>query len=162
MLKRRLLISLGVTGLALPALAHHGFTGEYDWRKPVYLQGTIVFVSYGYPHAQIRLQLAAWQPPPAGLLAEVEASEGRATSSLLAAPRGSKPGQTLTAVFDPNMTRQLADAGAQAPRVGQMLQAVAYERISRDANSGELRALHVRLSDGKFLSGQRRSYHVEK
>jgi hypothetical protein len=164
-MNKRLLLAFGIaTPLAAPinSLAHHGFTGEYDYRRPVFMEGRITKVDYGYPHARISFVLADWKPPASSLLTEVDKAEGRDTSKLVAAPRALKTGQAASVIFDPLMTRQLADAGKAAPQVGQTLITVAYERISRDRDSGELRGLHLRLPDGAWLLGQRRSYHVEK
>ena len=46
---------------AMPALAHHGWSG-YDNSKPVTLAGTVTEVSYTYPHATIKLDVSgkAW------------------------------------------------------------------------------------------------------
>ena len=43
--------------LVTPALAHHGWSG-YDNSKPVKLSGTVTEISYAYPHATIRLDVA--------------------------------------------------------------------------------------------------------
>ncbi len=40
-----------------PALAHHGWS-SYDNSKPLKLSGTIAEVSYAYPHATIKLEVA--------------------------------------------------------------------------------------------------------
>ena len=50
------LLTLGLLGAA-PALAHHGWS-EYDSNRPVILSGTITEVSYTYPHATIKLDVA--------------------------------------------------------------------------------------------------------
>jgi hypothetical protein len=42
---------------AAPALAHHGWS-EYDSSKPVTLTGVVSEVSYTYPHATIKLDVA--------------------------------------------------------------------------------------------------------
>jgi len=39
-----------------PAVAHHGFGGEYERGAPVYLEGTVVHSYFGYPHAEIVLE----------------------------------------------------------------------------------------------------------
>jgi hypothetical protein len=46
---------------AAPAAAHHGWSG-YDSSKPLKLEGTVVEVSYTYPHANIKLNVSgkAW------------------------------------------------------------------------------------------------------
>jgi hypothetical protein len=40
---------------ALPAFAHHPFTPEFDWKKPVTLTGTITKVAWANPHAEISI-----------------------------------------------------------------------------------------------------------
>jgi hypothetical protein len=48
---------VGATLAVTPALAHHGWSG-YDSGKPVTLAGTVTEVSYTYPHATIKLDVA--------------------------------------------------------------------------------------------------------
>jgi hypothetical protein len=145
------------------AWAHHGFGGEYNYAKPLYLQGKITQALPGYPHARYTLQIIAPAlPQDRSALVVVDQHEGRSTSQKISLPRNLRAGQTLTVLFDPLMSRQLADAGSNAPHVGQVLTAIAYERISQDRDAGELRVLHVQLADGRFLSGTKRSYHVER
>jgi hypothetical protein len=43
--------------LATPALAHHSWS-SYDKSKPLKLSGTITEISYAYPHATIKLDVA--------------------------------------------------------------------------------------------------------
>ena len=42
-----------VVAAAVPASAHHPFAGEYDWKKPVTLTGTITKVEWNNPHVQL-------------------------------------------------------------------------------------------------------------
>ncbi len=42
---------------AVPAVAHHGFTGQYDASKPTYIQGTVQAVTVAYPHAEMTIQV---------------------------------------------------------------------------------------------------------
>ena len=47
---------LGLTAalfLAVPLLAHHPFSAEYDWKKPVTVSGTVTKVDWANPHARI-------------------------------------------------------------------------------------------------------------
>lgn len=63
----RILLIAAALALALPALAHHGFTGRYDTTTPLYLQGEVTSAVWGYPHAVLEMTLAADATVPAGL-----------------------------------------------------------------------------------------------
>ena len=49
----RLLALTVVLFLAVPVLAHHPFSAEYDWKKPVTVAGTVTKVDWANPHARI-------------------------------------------------------------------------------------------------------------
>jgi uncharacterized protein DUF6152 len=50
----KLLSLAGIVLLAtLPLLAHHPFSAEYDWKKPVTVSGTITKVDWSNPHSHI-------------------------------------------------------------------------------------------------------------
>jgi uncharacterized protein DUF6152 len=38
---------------ALPVLAHHPFSAEYDWKKPVTVSGTVTKLDWANPHAHV-------------------------------------------------------------------------------------------------------------
>jgi hypothetical protein len=40
-----------------PTLAHHSFAGEFDWKKPVQLDGTVTRVEWINPHAWIHIDV---------------------------------------------------------------------------------------------------------
>jgi hypothetical protein len=48
-----LLVVCGLAVLALPVLAHHSFTAEFDIYKPVIVEGTITKLDWINPHIQI-------------------------------------------------------------------------------------------------------------
>jgi len=43
--------------LAAPLLAHHPFSAEFDWKKPVTLTGTVTKVEWTNPHALISIDV---------------------------------------------------------------------------------------------------------
>ncbi|WP_337271112.1 DUF6152 family protein [Oryzifoliimicrobium ureilyticus] len=46
------------------AFAHHGFTGEYDVTRPVWLQGVVKTATFQYPHAIVELDVQAGEGRP--------------------------------------------------------------------------------------------------
>jgi len=56
MTNKRLGIALTLF-LAVPALAHHPFSVEYDWKKPVSLTGTVTKLEWENPHARLYIEV---------------------------------------------------------------------------------------------------------
>ena len=66
-MQRRHIVFLGASALVAPrAFAHHGWS-SFDQDRPIYLEGKAVKVSWGNPHAEVDLQIAADLKLPADL-----------------------------------------------------------------------------------------------
>ncbi|HZI81746.1 MAG TPA: DUF6152 family protein [Vicinamibacterales bacterium] len=49
-------IALLVAASVAPALAHHPFAAEYDWKKPVTITGSVTKFDWGNPHAMLTVK----------------------------------------------------------------------------------------------------------
>jgi hypothetical protein len=55
-MKSKVFVSLVTVFLAaLPLLAHHPFSAEYDWKQPVTVMGTVSKLDWANPHAHLYL-----------------------------------------------------------------------------------------------------------
>ena len=52
-----LVVGVLMTAFALPSLAHHSFSAEFDESKPVKLQGTVTKMEWVNPHAWIHIDV---------------------------------------------------------------------------------------------------------
>ena len=69
-MKRRDLLKtsafLSVSGLCLPAMAHHGWS-SFDQERPIYLEGRVLKSAWKNPHAELQIELPAGLKVPADL-----------------------------------------------------------------------------------------------
>ncbi len=63
---RRLVFGLPLAVLAMPAAAHHGFSGRYDASRPIYLAGTVVRAAFQPPHPVLTLSVTVVAALPTG------------------------------------------------------------------------------------------------
>ena len=79
-MKQRLAVGVAAAALllgALPILAHHSFTAEYDNSKPITIKGKLIKMDWVNPHSWVHVAVvtgegkteawAAETPPPNGL-----------------------------------------------------------------------------------------------
>ena len=53
----RMMMAVGLVGVAVPGMAHHGFDTEYDASKKVKLEGVIKQVSWTNPHMRVYIDV---------------------------------------------------------------------------------------------------------
>lgn len=133
-----------LAGAALPAEAHHGFSGRYDRSKPLYIEGQITQATYTQPHGLITIEPSAPTAPPADLL-QLNASDyarlGGRDVVTRAQPIQATGGGVLVLLLTPPMTTEVAFRPAQPAR-GQSVGAIVY----RECSTGELRVQLLRVS----------------
>jgi len=147
---RRLLAALLAAGsLPATARAHHGFAGKYDFSRPMYLAGRLVDSYVGYPHARLTIDVPRdlQLPRDREWMRALEDAEARPTLTLL---RTSERRGVVDISLDWRLTRRLLDEpGLFEP--GQPVEAVVYQRTTRDEYRHELHAVLVTLPDGRLL-----------
>jgi hypothetical protein len=126
------------------AQAHHGFTGQYDASRPLYVQGTVTASTYGYPHGLITIDPVDASPPPDDLTNLSAADNQRLGGRQVvtdATPLQPQGGGTLTLLLPPQMTTTVAGR-ADRPTEGADVGALVF----RECRTGELRVQLLRIS----------------
>lgn len=153
---RAIAITFGLAAMLAASLAyaHHGFSGRYDLRRPVWVEGIVVGTYFGNPHSELTVEisgdLALPQPLP---------SLGPAASFLdgaaLVVPEDIR-GRTVELELPP--TRQYSGFGDRI-KEGDRIAAVA---IRNCAPPHQLNVQWLRLADGSVESrNAAMSYMVE-
>jgi hypothetical protein len=154
--------TVAVTALALvavtvapqPAAAHHGHSGRYDASQPLWVAGTVVDGTYGYPHGLIVVEPERPSAPPDDLLRltvdEYTRLGGRDVVRE-AVPVRAAGGGTLILLLPPPMTTTVANL-EDRPEPGDRVGAIAY----RECTTGEIRVQLLRLSAGSRVVRLRR------
>ena len=154
-LSRRKLLAAGGAWFAAgavpwrPAVAHHGFIGQYDFTRPIYLAGRVTHAYIGYPHVRLTLQVPdnLQLPRDREWMRALEDAEARQTLSILVP---SERRGVVDILLGGSMTRRLMDDRGLVA-VGDPLEAVVYRRTTRDEYRNELQAVLLGLRDGRLL-----------
>jgi hypothetical protein len=130
--------------VAPSAVAHHGDTGEYDITRPLFVRGEVLEAEYGFPHATMRVRVAADQQVPGDL------SRYRALEDLDEAPSlddlaTPDPGE-VDLLLHPTITSDTLDPDSGRPEVGDTLEGIFLRRCPQgNQYDGEIRAVALSL-----------------
>lgn len=131
------------------ALAHHGFVGQYDFSRPLYLAGRVTHAYIGYPHARLTLKVPDNQQLPRDRewMRALEDAEARQTTSMLVL---SERRGVVDISLGGRLTHRLMDE-PELLKVGDRLEAVVYRRTTQDEYRYELHAVLISVPDGRLL-----------
>ncbi|MEV5827641.1 hypothetical protein AB0L25_18930 [Spirillospora sp. NPDC052242] len=127
-------------------LAHHGGGGSYDASRPLYLRGRVIQARYGFPHAQLRIEVPANLTVPSRLPG-ADRLRGHDAWGGPPAPEGA--GQVRDLLLPPDITGTLNDMSGR-PNVGDEVAAIVYRRCDAEGDeySGELRVQMIYTGTG--------------
>jgi hypothetical protein len=131
---------------AAPAIAHHGFTGQYDISRPIALSGVATAVNTAPPHPTVTIKVEG----PASAPALPKGLEARGAAVV----RAEDVGQIRAIEFPP--IGQFFDA-ARAVKVGDRVEVIAF-RNCRPPHQLRSQALKIAdtawtVREGRTLSG---------
>lgn len=127
--------SVILAGISAAAFAHHGFTGEYDTTRPLWLQGTVKTAVFQYPHAIVELavesnELRREKPGSADFLTTIPLIDTTYT------------GKTVKLEFPPIQRFNSLDGKVKA---GEKVSLIVYRNCE---SPHQLRVQWIRLGDG--------------
>jgi hypothetical protein len=125
-------------GLAVPALAHHGFTGRYDTNNPIWIEGVVERLATAPPHPTMRVRIDSPAPSPGVIVAPSEL-----TGPIRALSDGA--GRAVEVEFPPVAAFY---AMGEKVRVGDRVAIIAL-RNCRPPH--QLRSQWLRLSSGELI-----------
>lgn len=131
------LATIGIfASLSMTATAHHGFTGEYDNTKPIWLQGTVQTVTFQHPHAVLKIAVQKDNPKP---------KKHASATFLTASPihQASYANKTVSLEFPP--ISRFNSLNGQIKK-GDKIALIAYRNCE---SPHQLRVQWIRLNNGK-------------
>jgi hypothetical protein len=129
--------------------AHHGHTGRYDRSRPVYINGTLAEVDWGYPHAQLTIDIPSGVRLPNDLsrFSELDRLDDRDTVSRLTPAQAGR----IEVILPPNIMGDIIPS-PDRPERGDRLEAVAYQRCPQGSRyDGEWRVQALTTTTGEVL-----------
>ncbi|GAA2097481.1 hypothetical protein [Actinomadura alba] len=118
-------------------VGHHGGSGSYEARRPLYLRGRLIQARYGFPHARLRIEVPADLEVP-DPLPDVQRLRGHRDWDGPPVVEGA--GKVRELLLPPDLTGEVG-AMNDLPQVGDDVSAIAYRRCAADGDeyAGELR-----------------------
>jgi hypothetical protein len=124
---------------AVPSEAHHGFTGEYDASRPIYIEGTVRQVTVAQPHVEMTIEVAE-APTVRGELPDIAALGIEGVMDLISP---AEPG-----------TYDLQIAGLQEELEGNIAagDTIALVALRNCLPPNQYRSRWIRIASGKVVS----------
>jgi hypothetical protein len=131
----------GIGAIAVPALAHHGFSGAYNAAQPIYIEGVVEKVEISAPHVEMTLSAPAGITVPAALERIEDINIKNALSKTVAAQPGSYEIQMAGTAFVRALNNRV--------KVGDRIALVALRNCQPPH---EHRSRWIRLASGEIVT----------
>jgi Family of unknown function (DUF6152) len=137
------LVTLICSLVTQPGVAHHGFDGEYDASRPLYLAGIVREIRWQAPHSVVALELPKMLTIPNSLQQSPSIDRlGKQTSKTLAVPQNLL-GTTQRLEFPP--VGSMVNPLRERLQIGNRMTAIVYRNCEPP---NQLRVQFVQLADG--------------